>query len=460
MKMPHLQRRTFQFIGIVFCLLALARPGKAEPTTPIAAGSPIAGLIRYQFAIYYLGSPPRSPMSVLQSRLKLTEQPPKLVASIPDRPAVPLVQATLNTDVQKTYAPPSPDALQRFGRGLTRDQALAMRSSQQALILDFAHPQSSSLSAYRSSLQLTEQIARDTDGLLWDEETREVFSPDEWHKRRLDGWDGGIPDLQQHTVIHAYKGDKLVRAITLGMAKFGLPDVVVSDFSWSSNRPMGNLISLFSQAMLEGGSIGAQGFYDLDVRSIRHASVRKSQLDALKPKSVFVAKLVLVKGTPEAGDPHNRLVEIQFDRYQGPDRYARQDALLDTLFGSEDSVQRVRHNEELLAASRTAKSRLSAVREAFNRGLQPGEYVLVKAPFKIPEGGREWMWVEVTAWDGDAISGLLKNEPFNIPNLHGGQMVKVSQEEVFDYVRRDAAGREEGNETGKILQRMQGATKK
>jgi len=198
----------------------------------------------------------------------------------------------------------------------------------------------------------------------------------------------------------------------------------------------------------------------MDVRSIRQSSVRQSQLSALKPKSVFVAKLVLVKGTPEAGDPRNRLVEIQFDRYKGPDRYARQDALLDSLFGSEDSVQWVRHNEELLAASKTAKSRLSAVREAFNRGLQPGEYVQVKAPFKTPEGGQEWMWVEVTAWDGNAISGLLKNEPFNIPTLHGGQMVKVSQEEVFDYLRRDAAGREEGNKTGKILQRMQGATKK
>lgn len=69
------------------------------------------------------------------------------------------------------------------------------------------------------------------------------------------------------------------------------------------------------------------------------------------------------------------------------------------------------------------------------------------------------MWVEVTSWDGDVISGLLKNEPANIPSLHGGQQVTVSQSKVFDYIRRVADGREEGNETGRILQRFRNAEK-
>jgi uncharacterized protein YegJ (DUF2314 family) len=182
-------------------------------------------------------------------------------------------------------------------------------------------------------------------------------------------------------------------------------------------------------------------------------------LATLKPNATAVAKLSLVKGTWEDGDPRNRLVEIGFDRYPGPDHYARQDAMLGDLFGSEDSVMRVKHTNELLAASKAANAKLPALREAFNRGLQPGEYIQVKAPFATPDGGNEWMWVEVTSWAGDAIGGLLRNDPVSIPSLHGGQMVKVSQSKVFDYIRRDVDGHTEGNETGKILQRLQDAAK-
>jgi uncharacterized protein YegJ (DUF2314 family) len=442
-----------------FLLLLLGLSCQARAAVPIAAGSLTAGPIRYQFAIYYPAAPAKPPMAVLRERLAATGNAPKLVNALPDPPAAPVIQARLETDVKKNYAPPSLDMLQRFGRGLTRDQAQALQGARQALILDFAHPASLSASAHRASLQLTEQVARDTHGLLWDEETREVFTPDEWHQRRLESWDGDTPEVPRHIVIHAYQGDKLIRAITLGMAKFGLPDVVVDEFSWSSNRSVSNLINLLAQAIAEGGAVRPRGLYELDVRSIRHAAVRRAHVEGLGPKGTGVAALMLVKGTWEDGDPRNRLVEIRFDRGAGPDRHARQDSVLSALFGAEDSVTHVKHTKELLDASKAAAARLPALRDAFARGLQPGEFILVKAPFAIPDGGNEWMWVEITAWDGDAITGLLKNDPANIPTLHAGQVVKVSQRKVFDYIRRDAAGREEGNETGKILERQQGGRK-
>jgi uncharacterized protein YegJ (DUF2314 family) len=433
---------------------------RAQAHAPIPAGPLLVGPIHFEFAIYYPESPTKQPMTVLKERMRVSESVLKLVTSVPDKPpAGAVLVATLNTTAQKNYRPPDLQMVQRFGRGLTRDQAQALQRAEQALILDFAHPASMSASALRTALQLTEQVARDTNGLLWDEETREIFTPDEWHKRRLDSWAGDTPDVLQHIVIHTYKSDKLVRAITLGMSKFGFPDVVVSDFSWSLNQSVGNLINLFAQSMVEGSVMKTSGMYDLDLRSVNNANVRQGQLATLKPNAAAIAKLSLVKGAWEDGDPRNRLVEIRFDRYPGPDHYARQEAMLRALFGSEDSVQRVKHTNELLEASRAANAKLPTLREAFRRGLKPGEYIQVKAPFAMPDGGNEWMWVEVTSWNGDAISGLLKNEPANIPSLHGGQMVKVSQSKVFDYIRRDADGHEDGNETGKVLKRLQNAGK-
>lgn len=437
---------------------------KAIPGAPVPAGSPLRiGPIRFQFAIYYPKAPTADPMAALRGVLDKTAGSPKLLASLPAPSSVtaPVVFANWNTTtVLKEYRAPDMESLQRFGRGITREQAEALQKADKALILDFAHPSQQSLAVMQKALQVTLQVARDTGGLLWDEETREVFSPDEWQKRRVDTWANGLPDVSQHTIIHAYRSGEMVRAITLGMGKFGLPDVVVSDFSWSSNRPMGSLVNAFSQAMAEGITLARPGQFDMDLRALRHAAARDPMLTGLKPNAAAVAKLSLVNGTWESGDPQNRLYEIRFDRYKGPDRYAQQDAMVSSVFGAgEDSVTRVKHNDELLAASKAATAQLPKLREAFAKGLQPGEYILVKAPFITRDGGNEWMWVEVARWNGDAIEGLLKNEPVDVPGLHAGQMVKVSQAKVFDYMRRFPDGRNEGNETSKIIARMQGAKK-
>lgn len=442
---------------------ASAAPPRAVPGEPVPAGSPVSGPIHFQFAIYYPARPAADPLASLRSRLAKMEGAPKLAAAMPSPASVTeaVVFANWNTTtVQKEYRPPGMDLLQRFGRGLSREQAEALQRTDKALILDFAHPAPQARTALSKATEVALQVARDGNGLLWDEETREVFTPDEWQKRRLASWENGVPDAAAHTVIHAYRGDNLVRAITLGMSKFGLPDVVVSDFSWSSNRPMGNLVNMLTQAMVEGATIPRAGQFDLDLRALKHTGARDPQLTNLKPNAAAIARLSLVNGKWESGDPQNRLFEIRFDRYKGPDRHAQQTALLTAVFGAdEDAVTRLKHNDELLAASKAAGAQLPRLRDAFNKGLQPGEYILVKAPFTTRDGGNEWMWVEVARWNGDVIEGLLKNEPVDVPSLHAGQMVKVSQARLFDYMRRHPDGREEGNETSKIIARMQGGKK-
>lgn len=442
---------------------AHAAAPRAAAGEPVPAGSPLAGPIHFQFAIYYPARPASDPMTALRSRIAKLEGAPRLAAAMPTPASVrePVVFANWNTTtVQKEYKPPGMEMLQRFGHGLSREQAEALQRADKALVLDFAHPAQQVPQVRTALLKATElamQVARDSNGLLWDEETREVFTPDEWRKRRIDSWSNGIPDVASHTAIHAYRGDKLVRAVTLGMVKFGLPDVVVNDFSWSTSRPMGHLVNLFSQAMAEGATFQRPGQYDLDLRAIQHAALRDANLPQPGAAPVAAkAKLSLVNGKWESGDPQNRLYEIQFDRYAGPDRYAQQTAMLVAAFGAEkDSVTRLKHDDELLAASKAAAAKLPALREAFNKGLQPGEFLLVKAPFPTRSGNNEWMWVEVSRWNGDAIEGLLKNEPVDVKGLHAGQMVKVSQAKVFDYIRRHPDGRHEGNETGRIIMRQQ-----
>ncbi len=422
-------------------------------TITAISGSPMAEEISFVFVVYFLPSPSSDPMTATKESLKAFPdlqliEPPK-AAKAPGMRLIP----QLASDVQQRNAIPNLKQLERFGRGISRGQAEALQHSEQALALIFKHSKRDVFKAAKIADSVVAAIAQKTGGLIWDDETREMFTVDEWRKRRVATWENELPDIGQQITMHAYNSGEFARAITLGMSKFGLPDIVVQQFSWSENRSVGNLINLFAQAMAEGANFSKAGEYDIKLRGIRNAAARKSQLTNLGNNAESEARLSFKPGTWEAGDPENRLIEITFDRYPGNDIHARRGKMLASIWGWEEKTVYVKHDGELEAASINAKAKLPALEMAFKAGLAPGEYILLKAPFRMPDGGREWMWVEVTEWQGNQIKGLLKNEPKQIPQLHGGQMVSVRQDEVFDFIRRFPDGTEEGNETGKIIER-------
>jgi uncharacterized protein YegJ (DUF2314 family) len=236
------------------------------------------------------------------------------------------------------------------------------------------------------------------------------------------------------------------------MEKFGLPDIVIARSPRSLSRNVGHVINMFAQALSEGAGLGNGVGFDLYFRGIKNPDVREPQVNALKENGTGIVRLSLRVGKWEEGDPKNRLIELSFDRGTGPDVGARQEQIMAEAFGSDDSIVNVEHDEELLAASDDARKKLSTLQAAFNKGLPPGEFILVKAPFQVPAGGNEWMWVEVSSWKGTRISGTLQNEPFNIPTLHAGQRIEVSQDDVFDYLLNRPDGTTEGNVTGQIIQ--------
>jgi uncharacterized protein YegJ (DUF2314 family) len=418
-------------------------------------GSPMADSISFQYAVYMLPVARKSPLLLLRHVLATKYRSLKLAGEIPTQPQEMVLYARTQKDVQKEYAPPSLKSLQYFGRGLSREQAQALQKSKEVFILDFAHPKGSVWTALRTANELVEEVARKTGGLVWDEEAREVFTPDAWHEKRLASWSSGTPDISSQTVIHVYNNGEYARAITLGMMKVGLPDVVIQEISWSSKSQVGDLINIFCQAMAEGATLEKPGTFKIDLRLIKNLEVRDSQLKTLKENATGAACLCLKQGKWEEGDPKNRLIQLTADKYSGPDLHARQDQMLGSFFGWEDSVHRVQHNEELLAASRTARARLPELQRTFAAGLEPGEFIQVKTPFPTPDGGREWMWVEVTNWKGNKIKGVLDNEPSEIPSLHSGQVVEVQQDEVFDYLRTYPDKHTEGNTTGDIIRRME-----
>jgi hypothetical protein len=297
-------------------------------------GPPMSHSIHFELAIYLPPAQPAAgerPMQTLSESLR--HYPGlKLVDRLPQQAQSTLVCAQLNENAEDSYAPPSVESLRYSGHGFSNTQVDALQRSTRALRLQFAHPQKDVWTGLRAAAELVGEIAEKTDGFVWDEETREAFTPEAWRLRRIDQWTEPVR-VSRQTIIHEYNTGHSVRAITLGMAKMGLPDVVVENTSWSSNTQIGNLINLVTQALAEGQPLTKSGEFKLILQRIKNTDERDEILKSLKANATQVGCLTLVPGKWEDGDPHNTLIQLTFDKYPGNDSHARQESMISSFFG-------------------------------------------------------------------------------------------------------------------------------
>jgi uncharacterized protein YegJ (DUF2314 family) len=349
---------------------------------------------------------------------------------------------------------PSLETLQYYSSGVSAEQAQALQNSKTAIVLGFSYSSATALEANHHACSLAADLAKETDGLIWDEETRELFSHEAWTTKRLRSPDNGFPSIVDHITIHAYR-QEYVRAVTLGMRKFGLPDLVIDESSWSVGRPVGKVINALAQTMLEGGTVPACGKFELNIANLKHAALRKKYEDNLLEGGKGVGTLTLRTVKPDEGDADNQLIKITFDEYDGSGAQEKQHDFFDEMFGAVDSTTQVKHDEAVRAASNRARQEFETLREQFDAGLAPDSRLLVKAPFKTSRGGNEWMWVEVIKWKGGDIGGLLQNVPVDVPGLKPGARVRIRQSSMLDYKYYKSDGTTEGNETAELLKRPQ-----
>jgi uncharacterized protein YegJ (DUF2314 family) len=420
--------------------------GTISAGDPPSAGSLVAERFEYALAIYHLPVPKVDPLRELKKLVR--GRPIALVGPKGKTPSGPSVRLE-RAPVEKF---PPPDLAERphSVRGLSDAEKSQLRESRALTILWFEGPGDQALSTYRIGLELVRDLAAKTGGLAWDEETREVFGQEEWSKRARH-FGERFPDMRSHVALHLYRDGELFRLVTIGMGKFALPDVSVNEVSSSDSSRMGDLVNLACQTMIEKGRLEREGELTVSLDGVEEARFRESISEDLKPNAKRKAALSLAIVERQEGDAENRLFEIVFPGSAAA-LQERQGALLADLFGFSDEVVHFeKHDEEVLAASRRAKKAAFRMRDRYADGPPFGERLMVKAPFKTTSDANEWMWVEVVRWRGDAIDGILQNDPVAVPDLRAGARVEVRADAIFDYLLVKDDGSEEGNETGKLL---------
>lgn len=92
-------------------------------------------------------------------------------------------------------------------------------------------------------------------------------------------------------------------------------------------------------------------------------------------------------------------------------------------------------NAAIDEARRTLPEFRKALEKDWERLIPALDRPLVKARFSSDDTGNvEHMWVEVTNFDGHTVVGELANEPNAIPEFSAGDEVRVSPEDISDWV--------------------------
>jgi uncharacterized protein YegJ (DUF2314 family) len=459
-------RKLLLLLGVGIALVSLAASARAEDKAPEPGTVVAAGDVRnrrgFYSLVFYFTPEPRVPAEAT-ARALIGEYFPGLtiVDDAAQTPKTPFIAIETEAAPLKNFPVPDAGYFKHAGRGLSADDIAAIQQTSLAFRLILITPKADIWAQTRRFTELGHAFAVKTGAFLWDSATRECFSPAAWKTRRLDTWTDPIPNLPEQFTIHAYRvaETNYVRAITLGMEKFALPDLVIQQLLASETRSGGNLINVAAQLLAENPEVEKPAAFPVSLPALKNEALRTGQRTNLLKGATEEASLALVVGRLEDGDPDNPLFELDFRNGAGRSNDERRQATFAQIWGSADTLIGVRHNEAILAASKAAKAKLPALQKIFAHGLAPGERIILKAPFARDDGeGNEWMWVEILKWpEQGKVTGILQNEPHYVKKLRAGSRVLIKPEEVFDYVHYKSDGTEEGNETGRLMQQQQNA---
>ncbi len=422
-------------------LLSLAAAVGQEPAKEADTPKVKPTGIYYQFGIYYAPAPSKPPFEAAREIVKT-----QFEGRITYRDdSVKLEKGTyvvLREVGREEYAPPSETYLQHKGFGLTEAQRKALQDTATVLLIDVFEVKPDNLTYLTHVNELAAAIAEVTGGFVWDEETRELYAVKAWRQKRLPDAEAAVPPILANTTMHAYAlPSENYRAVTLGMRKAGLPDLVVSEFPKAFWDPIMAMMRFLTTEVARGGP--------LNPRQQWKAGELKKQFNV--PNHLPLEDISLVPAGRVEGDPENDLWMIDFSAYPGENLHDQQAHLIERAFPPrQDILMEVwEERDEIMKLSEKAREQLKTKRDLFKKELAPKERLLVKA---FVNG--EYLWVDVKKWEEDQLSGELMNDATADGKHKKGDPFGLPFEQVFDYLHVKGDGTEEGNETSKFIRNL------
>lgn len=439
-------------LGFVATLLVVACSGSKEPV------SILQGEFIFPVVIYPLGSETIDNAAITRKALEILPNF-RYYDRQPDSVTSDGYQVIVTNSADSSFIPPQVFLVAEEYLLMTRAELDDMAKVDRNVQIVFFGTTDKLMEKQAQIAKFIGEVTRNKKVGVVDFSSRQVFNPEAWQSVRTESFQKQPLNINDHIVFHIYREEAYCRIVSLGMSKFGLPELSMNNVTCSDQRPFGIIMNGLVQSMFETQSINSDSTITLEVSQIKNSAVRDMfASNAEVEGGTGKAKMKLRGVPPQEGDNYYYQLEVVFVDKSFASEQEERMAIATALLGAvPDVASETDHDEELLAASERARLRLPELKKMFNEGLPPGASMIVKSPFARQDvNGNEWMWVEVTKWTDDTMEGILQNDPSYIKDLVNGSAVTIEESEIFDYILYNADGSMEGNETGKILEQRMG----
>jgi hypothetical protein len=308
-------------------------------------------------------------------------------------------------------------------RGLSAAERARVARLPRVVVIHVTTPAGPKALALRTAMAATALVARDLDGVVWDQllarfESARVFAlhavtePLEANAFRRDRLE----------VLYEPKGVGLIRVLTAGLSRWGVPDVEAAAVPTPVSARMAEVVLGVAEALANGATTQA-----LTLGDLARARGEDYAADAGFPAAVPV-DVEVVSAPPENGDPNDFMARIVPPAGEGPIGYVD---LAERFFGP---VLAASPGDAVLRAQgQRAQARLEAALGRWEVQKASGTKVMVLLPFPIPgDAGLESMWIEVTKADGRTVTGKLTDEPLGATDVKRGDEVTRPRTQVED----------------------------
>lgn len=325
----------------------------------------------------------------------------------------------------------------------------ALKAAKAFPVLTFTWPREDGAGLARA-YALAADLAVPCAGALVDLPLLQAFTVADWLRERVAAaTQSPVQTARHYAVRRATMEDGTQLYETLGLARFGMADLVLPRVTREQSALAGLLLSALVQRLVEGAEVsGSQLVVRLD--ALVEPTFKKAVLARAFPNA---KREVLVGLAPSPGTGNLRADTwlLAFPTFDCTTSDACLGKALEQLFGSA-ALAKGGDREALVKAARVrARAALPSYAQRFQKGLPATTYLLAKGPFPYADGN-EWMWIEVQRWSGGVLSGPLRSEPTQVLGLHEGNVVEVQEAEVYDIMLIQEDGTFVGNETGRLLQ--------
>lgn len=330
---------------------------------------------------------------------------------------------------------PPKDTIETIGPGLSPKERESMHKRRAAVTVRVRGDVTKDQVAARALFAVTSLLADKLDGLVWDETTRRVETAAQTRLRAITTPLGRSAFNPRDIVIQFYRQpDSSARLVTLGMSRYGSPDLSLRGCSMAAGAMLVDAINALAASIVEG----------------------KDALPLTVKTAKGEASFEVADAERTQGDPDDFVELVPASGNKGESPREAWDAVVTKLFGEAARSVEARFGKELEAAGARARKEMPRVLERFKAG--EGE-LFVWGPFLIPaderaDGGpeEEWLWVKVSSCDDAACTGALSNRPMYATNIASGRTTSMPRAKIADWQLRHADGGVSGGETTKLLQ--------